>query len=92
MVWEVVGEGSTILSEYSFLLYKTLAPDLGLEPKTCTKDKLIKMLASCRRYRRTAFQRLSIAVQRGNAILIMGTFPRGENKDEVFYVLKIEGF
>ena len=34
------------------------------------------------------FQKISIAMQRGNALYVMGTFPFAKGMDEVFYLLK----
>lgn len=37
-------------------------------------------------------QRIGIAIQRGNAISVMGTFPPASNFDEIFYFLNYKSF
>lgn len=37
-------------------------------------------------------QRIGIAIQRGNAISVMGTFPAASNFDEIFYFLNYKSF
>ena len=48
---------------------------------------LLRNITSEPRSKSFLIQRISIAIQRGNAACVMGTFPQNSKLDELFYIL-----
>ena len=80
----------TLSSNYHFVPFavETLGV-FGVQAKKLVHDigQLIQRVTDDRRSTSFLFQRLSIAIQRGNASSILGSVKTDEGLDEVFYFL-----
>ena len=62
--------------------------------KKFVEDVGCRIAASTGEKRSTSylFQRISVAVQRGNAAAILGTLPKGKKLDEIYNLFKLISF